>query len=38
MGLAGINRCEWGCCILDIGWGLSESDDIKRGAVGMSRE
>ncbi len=36
MGLAGINRGDWGCRILDIGWGLSELVDIK-GAVGMSR-
>ncbi len=36
MGLAGINRGEWGCWILDIGWGLSELVNIK-GAVGMNR-
>ncbi len=29
MGLAGINQVEWGCRILDIGWGLSELFDIK---------
>ncbi len=27
--VAGINRDEWGCRILDIGWGLSELIDIK---------
>ncbi len=31
MGLAGINRGEWGYLILDIGWGLSELVDIKGG-------
>ncbi len=28
VGVAGINRGEWGCRILDIGWGLSELVDI----------
>ncbi len=36
MGLEWINQGEWGCRILDIGWGLSELVDIM-GAVGMSR-
>ncbi len=32
MGLSGINQGEWGCRILDIGWGLSELVDIKGGS------
>ncbi len=33
MGVAGINRGEWGGCgILDIGWELSELVDIKVGS------
>ncbi len=32
MGVAGINRVNWGCQILDIGWGLSELVDIKGGS------
>ncbi len=35
MRLAGINRVNGGCRILNIVWGLSELVDIK-GAVGMS--
>ncbi len=31
MGLAGINRVNGGCRILDIGYGLSELVDIKGG-------
>ncbi len=36
MGVAGINQGEWGCRILDIGWGVTELVDLK-GAVGMNR-
>ncbi len=32
MTVAGINQSEWGCRILNIGWGLSELVDIKGGS------
>ncbi len=37
MGVAGINRGEWGCWILDIGWGFAELVDIKGGSRNEER-